>query len=527
MEEKNGHLNHIIKGGLLLTASSFIAKLLSALYKVPFQNLTGDAGFYVYQQIYPIYGLAVGLTLTGLPTFVSKIVSEAKEEETLKNDLRELNTLFMAIGLGMFLLLQFGATAIAQWMGDIELTPVIQTVSLFFLFLPFLALIRGYFQGRGNMLPTSMSQVIEQLVRVLILLAVAFYFTKGTWSVYEMGANAYHSAWLSALFGSGVLFYYLYKSRSFAAYGQILRPKWSFNMSRRLFTEGILLIATSSLMILFQFIDSFTVFNGLVETGISNEQAMMLKGIYDRGQPLVQLGLVVGLGFSTTSLPVLRKRALANNWPAWTKSAASVIRITILLSLAATVGLIAIMPAMNYTLFTDYAGTRTLQIFVASVFLASMVYCLHTILQSTGGKDYSLMALLIGLAFKMMMNKLAVRGLGIAGSSIVTVFSLLIICVVMLQMIPKAVWKEVFLHHFIGKMLLLSVGMYGIVSGSLTVLQNMLDISSRLGHLFLTLIGVLIGAVVYIGGALWLNVLSDQEMEQLPLPSGLKKRLRK
>lgn len=527
MKEKNRPLNHIIKGGLLLTASSFIAKLLSAFYKVPFQNLTGDAGFYVYQQIYPIYGLAVGLTLTGLPTFVSKIVSEAQEEETLKNSLRELNTLFMAVGLGAFLLLQLGATAIAQWMGDGQLAPAIQTVSFFFLFLPFLGLIRGYFQGRGNMLPTSMSQVIEQLVRVFILLGVAISFSKGSWSVYEMGANAYHSAWLSALFGLLVLFYYLYKSRSITAYGQLMKPKWSLRMSRRLLTEGILLIATSSLMILFQFVDSFTIFNGLVEAAYSNEQAMTLKGIYDRGQPLVQLGLVVGLGFSTTSLPVLRKHALANKWAPWTQSAASVIKMTMLLSAAATAGLIAVMPAMNFTLFTDYAGTQTIQVFMLSVFLASMVYCLHTILQSTGGKDYSLMALLIGLAFKMMMNKLAVRGLGITGSSIVTVFALLIILVIMLQMIPKAVWKEVFVNHFIEKILLLTFGMYALVTGSLTVLQHVLGLSSRLGHLILTLTGVLIGAGVYIGGALGLNVLSEQEMEQLPLPSGLKKRMGK
>ena len=58
MSVKKKPMNSIVKGGLLLTISSFIAKLLSALYKVPFQNLTGDAGFYVYQQIYPIYGLA-------------------------------------------------------------------------------------------------------------------------------------------------------------------------------------------------------------------------------------------------------------------------------------------------------------------------------------------------------------------------------------------------------------------------------------------------------------------------------------
>ena len=70
MDNKQISLDKMIKGGLMLTVSSFIVKLLSALYKVPFQNLTGDAGFYVYQQVYPLYGLAGAFTLQGLPTFI-------------------------------------------------------------------------------------------------------------------------------------------------------------------------------------------------------------------------------------------------------------------------------------------------------------------------------------------------------------------------------------------------------------------------------------------------------------------------
>ena len=74
MDSKQNALDNMIKGGLILTFSSFIVKLLSAIYKVPFQNLTGDAGFYVYQQVYPLYGLAVAFTLQGLPPFISKVV---------------------------------------------------------------------------------------------------------------------------------------------------------------------------------------------------------------------------------------------------------------------------------------------------------------------------------------------------------------------------------------------------------------------------------------------------------------------
>lgn len=151
MKEKNKGMNKMLKGSMLLTTSSFIVKLLSAVYKVPFQNLTGDEGFYVYQQVYPLYGLAVVFTLTALPLFVTKIVSEATSEIELERSLQELHTYFAIIGLSFFLLFQFGARFLAGHMGDLQLTSVIQSLSYFYLFLPFLALARGYFQGQMKM----------------------------------------------------------------------------------------------------------------------------------------------------------------------------------------------------------------------------------------------------------------------------------------------------------------------------------------------------------------------------------------
>lgn len=72
----------VLKGTLILTATSFIVKILSAVYRVPFQNLVGDEGFYVYQQVYPIYGIAMTLSLSGMPVFLSKIL--ASEESPIE-----------------------------------------------------------------------------------------------------------------------------------------------------------------------------------------------------------------------------------------------------------------------------------------------------------------------------------------------------------------------------------------------------------------------------------------------------------
>lgn len=527
MSVKKKPMNSIVKGGLLLTISSFIAKLLSALYKVPFQNLTGDAGFYVYQQIYPIYGLAASLSLTGIPAFVSKIVSEAQDEKSLEQSLQELNTWLVSTGLLLFIFLQSSAEIIATAMGDPGLGVVIQSVAYFFLLLPFLAFIRGCFQGVSDMLPTSVSQVVEQLIRVFILLGVAVLFTQKNWTIYEMGAYAYHSAWISGLVGLLTLVLFLRRKKSTLRLIETFKLRGSIRMGRRLFSEGLLLVAVSSLMVLLQFIDSFTVYNGLIDAGWGRELSMAMKGVYDRGQPLIQLGLVVGMGFSMSSLPVLRKWAVANHWEEWLENATSVIKITTILSSAATVGLIAVMPWMNETLFTDRTGTKALQLLIISVFLASLIYAIHMILQSTNTVGNSLLIMLAGLIFKLVMNQFIVSRTGILGSSAITIMSLLIILILKAQLLPGTLWKRIFSDHFILKLGTLLLGMYIIVNGGLTFIENSFIISGRMSSLLLTLVGVAIGALFFLIGAVYTKLLDNQTLEQIPFTKIVEKLKRK
>lgn len=153
----------MMKGALVLSVAAFITKVLSALYKVPFQNLTGDEGFYVYQQIYPLYGIAVALSLNGLPLFISKLVAEETETSKQQLIIKQIGLWLMIISFTLFVFFWLGASWIAEKMGDEELLPVIRSVSYIYLFIPFLSSIRGFFQGNLDMIPTGISQVGSRL----------------------------------------------------------------------------------------------------------------------------------------------------------------------------------------------------------------------------------------------------------------------------------------------------------------------------------------------------------------------------
>lgn len=515
----------MMKGAVILSVAALLTKVLSAFYKVPFQNLTGDEGFYVYQQVYPFYGLAIALALNGLPLFVSKLISEQEEEGTTSVLLKET---WKAIAVGSFLCflaLWFGSGVIANWMGDTQLQPVLRMVSYIYLFIPFLATIRGGFQGELNMLPTGVSQVGEQCVRVAVLLGAAYWYTQSEWTVYEMGTIAISSSWVAALTGLSILCVFLKQKKKNRQHEheKIDSPLSFSEVSKRLLKEGLPITAMTSLMVFFQFIDAFTIYNGLIDSGLTHELAMTIKGTYDRGQPLVQLGLVVGLGLSTSLLPLLRRYEAEGNQEAWIKSAGSVLKLTVLFSGAATAGLIAVMPWINEALFADQNSTVVLQVYVVSILFASFISCMHAIIQSKQESFMPIIGLICGLLFKALMNRFAVRYVGTMGSSYMTVLSLFIVSFFLASTVPKSLWtlgikwKEM-LKGGVGVIIMMAA-----VFLTLNGLEQIFPVDGRIGAFLLTGIGVVIGAMIYFIFLIKCHVLTERERAVLPFSKYLTK----
>lgn len=510
------HQNHMMRGAVILSVAAFITKVLSAIYKVPFQNLTGDEGFYVYQQVYPFYGIAVALALNGLPLFVSKLIAEEKDPAMQQSIAKQVGV-WLALGsISLFAVFFLGASWLAEQMGDPELLPVIRSVSFIYLFIPFLSSIRGYFQGNLDMVPTGISQVGEQVARIAVLLVVAYLFTITDWTVYEMGTFAISSSWVAGVIGSVILLGYALKRIEKTPNIQPVDKKKFLKIGKRLAVEGLPLTAMSSMMVLFQLMDSFTIYNGLLDSGVSEELAMSLKGIYDRGQPFVQLGLVVGLGISTSALPLLRKYRQEEKEAEWQNSTFSVLNLTLLFSGAASIGLVAVMPWINEALFSDKMGTDVLQVYVLSIIFASLISSTHSVIQSGTEKMMPVLALIIGLVFKASLNRFAVMYMGIIGSSYLTILALLLVLVLMNLQMPRTVWHRFLNEWRIVKMLSVLAVMGIVTYMSMLGLNQLLPYSSRLLSLLITLVGTGIGGFVFLIGLIRLDLLSEQEWRYIP-----------
>lgn len=504
------NVNTTLQGALILSVAAFIAKLLSAVYRVPFQNMVGNTGFYVYQQVYPLYGIGMTFALSGLPVFISKLIAETPDLPSQQAVARQVYHWVWGLAIVMFGGLMLGAPALARGMGDPQLAPLIQMVAWMFLFMPALSVGRGYHQGRFQMLPTARSQVVEQLVRVVVILVAAGWATTHDWSVYRMGTWALSGGTIAAV--AALLVLPRWRQQT-ASPGHRLP-----HVGRRLLIEGGTLCLLTAMMVLLQLVDSFTVKNGLVASGMGDFAAKSLKGVYDRAQPLVQLGLVVAVAFATSLLPALSEAQHQQRPQAFKRLTTTMMRIALMIASAATAGLIVLMPWINRLLFGNTTGAGMLAVYMLSIILATLIQTYNSVLQSQNSYRLTVVALVAGLVVKCVANHWAVVQFGATGASWLTVISLAVMFGVIWYGSPVelrlGIWSRDFIRKLLGCTILMVAGVQ-LVVGLLERAWPVL-IAGRLAAGVGLLVTIPVGVAIFLGLALGWQLLTVREWLAVP-----------
>ena len=164
MKKKKGYLS----GAGILAAAVVFAKVLGAAYRIPLANMIGAEGMGLYQFVYPVFALLLTLSSGSVPTAVSisvsELVSQNREEEAKKFFSTALK-ISLLIGLGGSLLLASIAYPVSllqskeAFLGYLTISPAVLIVTLVSAF-------RGWFTGHGDLLPSSLSQLTEGVVKI-------------------------------------------------------------------------------------------------------------------------------------------------------------------------------------------------------------------------------------------------------------------------------------------------------------------------------------------------------------------------
>lgn len=453
MDQRTQPPSHsFLKGALLLGVASFLSRLLGTLYKIPYENMTGPLGFYIYNQVYPLYSMLLTLSTAGFPTAVSKMVAERMVAGDLPGARRiyRISSLVLSgTGLFFFLLLFLGAPWLARWMGGgQELVLPIRSVSFSLLIVPMMAALRGYFQGQQNMWPTSVSQILEQVVRVCVILLLTYLAIQlipdPHGAVVWAASGAVFGAFAGAV--ASLLFLLAYRKRK---EGHLL-ARQSVPAPERAGTGEIigqilriaLPIALGTLVLpLFNLVDVFTIKTilnfRLCGGSAACEQAAYLKGIYDRAPTLVQFASFFATAIALSIVPAVAESMARSDRFQAQRRASLALKTTLWISLPAATGLMVLAEPLNIMLFRTGEGAAAVAISSFTVLFSTLSITSTAILQGVGKLMRPARNLLIAMGFKALFNLLLVYPLGINGAALATALAYLVAAVLNILAVDK------------------------------------------------------------------------------------------
>lgn len=420
MNRKGNQKTSFLGGAVLLSIAAIITKIISAGYRIPFQNMAGDLGFYVYQQVYPFYGFMTIISLYGFPLVLSRQLAENPKKQ-------QATTGFYFVGLLFFSLVTcVGMLVLAPWlailMGDPALTDVLRVTGLSFLFVPFLSVARGATQGQHDMLPTAISNVGEQTGRVTAILLITYLLMNASANAYQLGTGAIYGSLFGSLTGVILLFMFLHKRGIALGINELRHVSFKQMTSQvsLLLGQSVFICINALILILFQFVDVFSMIHLLQSFGLSEGESYELKGIYDRGQPLIQLGTILATTLALALVPAMSEARARGVKLAVLQYQDMSLRLAFLIGGAATIGLVIIIEPLNHMLFTDIEGAGFLRVLVLSIAPAAVYLTAAAVLQGHGRIRVPVVILGIGLGLKTLANIALIPLYGATGAAIAT-----------------------------------------------------------------------------------------------------------
>ncbi|EGL81867.1 polysaccharide biosynthesis protein [Caldalkalibacillus thermarum TA2.A1] len=546
----------LVKGTAILATAAFLSKLLGVVYKIPYQNITGNYGFYVYEQVYPIYMILLTLSTAGVPIAISKLVAERLAVGDIPGARKVFKVsavTLMLTGLFSFTLLYTaGAPVLAFLMGDPDLVLPIRSVSFALLVVPVMASIRGYFQGHQNMMPTAVSQVVEQVVRVTTILVLSSWFIYHHYDEYYAGAGAVFGAFTGALAALIVMLLY-WRSNTLAQrrHEQTARGEggdknvqatplttskgqgagWahqaetsyvnlSFKQILRRVAAYALPISLGALVLpLFQLVDNFTIPNMLSWTGWASKEAFNLRGVYARGWPLVQFAAFFATALALALVPSISEAKAKRQHQQISKRTEFALKLTFMIGLASAIGLAILAKPINIMFYVTPEGTVTMAILAFVVIFSTLGITSGAILQGMGYVTLPARHLLIGVGVKFIFNLILLPFLDIKGAALASVVGYMVAALLNLWAIYHIIPVRLFKKHILLPPVYAVCVMGICVSLTMVGLEYGLDsvkLHERLLYALVTLSAVLVGVVVYGLSLLRFEAISRTELSLIP-----------
>ncbi|WP_409405599.1 putative polysaccharide biosynthesis protein [Priestia megaterium] len=507
----------LLRGTFVLTLGTYVSRILGMIYLFPFAILVGTVGGALFGYGYNQYAIYLSIATAGMPMAVSKFVSKYNalgDYYTSRRMYRAGMKLMLVTGILAFLLLYslapvmsritLGGSDLNNSLEDVVM--VMRMVSVALIVVPMMSLMRGFFQGHQSMGPTAVSQVVEQLVRVVFLLASTYIVIKVVHGSLALAVGfATMGAFVGALAGLAVLIWYWKKRKPHLdkmVNEQTVTPTRISTVSifKELLTYSLPYVFVSLAIPLYQYVDQFTFNRAMVAAG-QKEIAESMNGIVQSYVPkLVMIPVSLATAFGLTLVPTITRSFVNKDYNVLQKQIDQTYQTIMFLVLPASVGLMALAgPAYTFFFGTDAsdAGGNVLLYYAPVALLFSFFTVNGAILQGINKQKYAVLSLLFGLIVKIVVNVPFILMFHEIGSVLATALGYIVSLVYMFALIQKHAKYNY--SEFIKRsvLILIFVAIMGISVKIVSVVIGLFTTPGRFSATVITIIGAAVGGLVY------------------------------
>lgn len=416
----------LMNGVVVMAGAALLSKLIGVFQKIPLQNMAGDRVFGIYNAVYPFYQLAAVLATAGLPTAVSLLIAERlrkeKDTESVRRTLYAALLLLGVTGIAAFGWMWIGSDQVSRWIGDSETASAVRAVSVALLLAPVVAALRGYAQGLGQMTLSAASQVIEQMIRVAIMLFVLAMSWSAGWADASIAAGVMSGSAFGASASLIVLAVYFWRNRRRE---RLVRAPGAIKAELKKLAAIALPVALGAVVVpAIGVVDAFTVPRLLRDGGLSEAEAMAMFGIYSRAQPLVQLVVMVAGAAAAALVPGLALARMRGAYGQLRVQLSVAERAAWAIGAAASIGLVLLAEPLNVMLYADAKGTAAFALVGCTALAGSVNAVTAPVLQGLGAVRTPAVLLLIAALLKGALNAVLVPAYGVEGAAIAGVAAL-------------------------------------------------------------------------------------------------------
>ena len=508
-------------GTAMLAMATAIVKIIGAIYKIPLNAIIGTQGFSYYSTAYEIYNVLLMISTAGLPVAMSRMISQASSLGHY-NQVRKIystaKTIFLSLGIAGTLLMTLFCRQLAAFQNQPDAWAAIGCLGPCVLLICVMSTFRGFFQGQSNMLPTSVSQVIEAVVKLIVGMGAAIamlYFTKSIPLAAGgaiLGVTA--SCLVSSLYLRGCF------RRNFSQMPVSAEKPDSFGLTaKRLLAIAVPITIGSAGLQILTMLETKIYMGQLLGLGFSQPEADSMKGIYNMSQTIYNMPCAFITPITISIIPAITSHLTLLNSRGAKSTEESAARVTGLICMPCAFGLATLAGPVT-ALLGGYTGenlalsTQLMTIMGFNIIFNSVVLLTNAIMQAHGHAVVPVINMFTGGILRLIVVYILTgnRDIGIVGTPIGAMLCFLCITLLNVVSMKRVLENPPAIIRNLVKPFLAAAIMGIFVFGGLKLL-TLAGITSRL---ILCGLPVAVGVVVYVAAVIGLKVITREDCLLLP-----------